>query len=47
MDSGQINKLSWGLYNRVTYEIKLSPFTLKECEELYKDNGVSFSRLDK
>ena len=35
-----------GLYNRVTYEIKLSPFTLKECEELYKDNGVSFSRYD-
>lgn len=35
-----------GLYNRVTYEIKLSPFTLKECEELYNDNGVKFSRYD-
>ena len=35
-----------GLYNRVTYEIKLSPFTLKECEELYNDNGVRFSRYD-
>ena len=35
-----------GLYNRVTYEIKLSPFTLKECEELYNDNGVNFSRYD-
>lgn len=35
-----------GLYNRVTYEIKLSPFTLKECEELYNDNGVTFSRYD-
>ncbi len=34
-----------GLYNRVTYEIKLSPFTLKECEELYKDNGVSLESL--
>ena len=35
-----------GLYNRVTYEIKLSPFTLKECEELYNNNGVKFSRYD-
>jgi len=35
-----------GLYNRVTYEIKLSPFTLKECEELFNDNGVKFSRYD-
>ncbi len=35
-----------GLYNRVTYEIKLSPFTLKECEELYNDNGIKFSRYD-
>ena len=35
-----------GLYNRVTYEIKLSPFTLKECEELYSDNGIKFSRYD-
>lgn len=35
-----------GLYNRVTYEIKLSPFTLKECEEFYAENGVRFSRYD-
>lgn len=35
-----------GLYNRVTYEIKLSPFNLHECEELYKSNGVKLSRYD-
>lgn len=35
-----------GLYNRVTYEIRLSPFSLRECEELYKENGVKFSRYD-
>lgn len=35
-----------GLYNRVTYEMKLSPFTLKECEEFYKSNGVAMSRYD-
>lgn len=35
-----------GLYNRVTYEIKLSPFNLRECEAFYKSNGVIFSRYD-
>lgn len=35
-----------GLYNRVTYEIKLSPFNLKECEDLYKSNHVTMSRYD-
>lgn len=35
-----------GLYNRVTYEIKLSPFNLRECEEFYKSNNVRFSRYD-
>lgn len=35
-----------GLYNRVTYEIKLSPFNLKECEDYYKSNHVIFSRYD-
>ena len=35
-----------GLYNRVTYEIKLSPFTLRECEEFYKSNHVMLSRYD-
>lgn len=35
-----------GLYGRVTYEIKLSPFTLRECEEFYHSRGVHFSRFD-
>ena len=35
-----------GLYNRVTYEIKLSPFSLKECEDFYVSNNVKLSRYD-
>lgn len=35
-----------GLYGRVTYEIKLSPFSLMECEELLKSNNVNYSRYD-
>ena len=35
-----------GLYGRVTREIKLSPFTLAECEEFYKSKNVPFSRYD-
>lgn len=35
-----------GLYGRVTYEIKLSPFTLKESELLLKERGISLSRYD-
>ncbi|MBQ6335250.1 MAG: AAA family ATPase [Erysipelotrichaceae bacterium] len=35
-----------GLYGRVTYEIKLLPFTLYECEQYFKENNVRFSRYD-
>lgn len=35
-----------GLYNRVTYEIKLSPFTLSECEEFFRSSHVNFTRYD-
>lgn len=35
-----------GLYDRVTYEIKLYPFTLGECEELFARNKVKLSRYD-
>lgn len=35
-----------GLYNRVTYEIKLSPFTLHECEAFYRSNQMQLSRYD-
>lgn len=35
-----------GLYNRVTYEIKLSPFTLRECEQYYSSRNIKMSRYD-
>ncbi|MCR5517399.1 MAG: ATP-binding protein [Lachnospiraceae bacterium] len=35
-----------GLYNRVTYELKLSPFTLAECEEFYESKSLHMSRYD-
>lgn len=35
-----------GLYDRVTSEIQLSPFTLKETEELMRMKGVTLSRYD-
>ena len=35
-----------GLYNRVTYEIKLAPFTLRECELFYESKNVKLSRYD-
>lgn len=35
-----------GLYGRVTCEIKLSPFTLRECESFLKEKGIIWSRYD-
>ena len=35
-----------GLYNRVTYQIKLEPFCLKECEDFLKEQGIGLSRYD-
>ena len=35
-----------GLYGRVTYEIKLSPFSLSEVEKLLEKNQVVLSRYD-
>ena len=35
-----------GLYNRVTHEMKLAPFTLQECEEFFESIGVGLSRYD-
>ena len=35
-----------GLYNRVTYEINLSPFTLGECKEYLESMGVMLSDYD-
>lgn len=35
-----------GLYGRLTDDIKLSPFTLKECEEFYQSRGIKMSRYN-
>lgn len=35
-----------GLYGRITYEIKLAPFTLAECEAFFNFAHVKFSRYD-
>lgn len=35
-----------GLYGRVTHEIKLEPFTLKECEECLNGRHINYSRYD-
>ena len=35
-----------GLYGRTTFEIKLAPFSLGECEEFYRSAGVQMSRYD-
>ena len=33
-----------GLHNRVTYRIRLDPFTLKECEEYARSRGLEYTR---
>ena len=35
-----------GLYGRVTYEMKLYPFTLKECELFLDSRNICMSRYD-
>ena len=35
-----------GLYGRQTCEIKLSPFTLNECEEFFTSRGIELTRYD-
>lgn len=35
-----------GLYNRLNHEIKLSPFTLSECEDYFKSKEMMMSRYD-
>ena len=35
-----------GLYGRLTCEMKLSPFTLKECEEYFAAEQIEMSRYD-
>lgn len=35
-----------GLYGRITHEIKLEPFNLRECEECLVEKNISLSRYD-
>ncbi|MBR1479133.1 MAG: AAA family ATPase [Lachnospiraceae bacterium] len=35
-----------GLYGRVTYELYLAPFTLRETEQFFLEKGIEFSRYD-
>ena len=35
-----------GLYNRLTCQIRLAPFNLKECELFFAENQVRLSRYD-
>ena len=35
-----------GLYGRLTGEMKLSPFTLRECEEYFESRGIKMSRYN-
>ncbi|MBQ9306422.1 MAG: hypothetical protein IJ229_00745 [Clostridia bacterium] len=35
-----------GLYDRLTYHMKLSPFTLRECEQFFEERQMAFSRYD-
>jgi AAA+ ATPase superfamily predicted ATPase len=41
-----LSRSKGGLYGRLTDEIKLSPFTLKESEEFFSHNGIEMSRYD-
>ena len=35
-----------GLYGRLTYQIKLAPFSLKECERFYKMKQIKVSSIN-
>ncbi|MCQ2265007.1 MAG: ATP-binding protein [Bacteroidales bacterium] len=41
-----LSRSKGGLYGRVTDEIKLLPFTLKECEEYFEHENIELSRYD-
>ena len=43
---GNLSRSRGGLYGRLTDEIKLSPFTLKECEEYFAHAQIEMSRYD-
>lgn len=35
-----------GLFNRITFEMELKPFTLRECEEFYESRNMAIDRYD-
>ena len=41
-----LEKSKGGLYGRLTADIKLSPFNLKECEEYFNHANIAMSRYD-
>ncbi len=41
-----LSRSKGGLYGRLTHEIKLHPFTLKECEEYFMAEDIELSRYD-
>lgn len=43
---GNLSRSRGGLYGRLTSEMKLMPFTLKECEEYFLNEGIELSRYD-
>lgn len=43
---GNLSRSKGGLYGRLTSEIRLSPFTLGECEQYFKHEGIEISRYD-
>lgn len=41
-----LSRSKGGLYGRLTDEMKVSPFTLKECEEYFDHENIELSRYD-
>lgn len=43
---GNLSRSKGGLYGRLTSEIKLSPFTLRESREFFESEGIEMSNYD-
>ena len=43
---GNLSRNKGGLYGRLTCEMKIMPFSLKECEDYFVSQGVELSRYD-
>lgn len=41
-----LSRSKGGLYGRLTSEIKLSPFTLRECRDFFESEGIQMSNYD-